>query len=92
MARKSQAAVEIQRRYYTDTAQRYDDMHSHEGSGDAFSTKFVLAMLRILDAQSVLDVGTATGRGLRDLKAAMPDLFVCGVEPVAALVRGGRTQ
>ena len=87
MAQKSHPAVEIQRRYYTDTARHYDDMHSHEGCVDAFSTKFVLAVLRMLDAHSVLDVGTATGRGLRNLKEAMPNLFACGVEPVAALAR-----
>jgi SAM-dependent methyltransferase len=87
MAQNLDPAVEIQRRYYTDNAQRYDHMHSHEGSQDGFSAKFVPAMLRMLDAKSVLDVGTAAGKGLRDLKEALPDVFVCGVEPVAALVQ-----
>ena len=61
-------------------------MHAHEGSTDAFSMKFFHAILRMLDAKSVLDVGTATGRNLRDLKEGLPHLSVCGVEPVAALV------
>ena len=87
MAQHSDPAVEIQRRYYTDNAHRYDDMHSHEGSQDVFSARFVPAILRMLEARSVLDVGTATGKGLRDLKTAIPDLFVCGVEPVTALVQ-----
>jgi len=61
-------------------------MHAHEGSTDAFSMKFFHSILRMLDAQSVLDVGTATGRNLRDLEEGLPHLSVCGVEPVAALV------
>jgi ubiquinone/menaquinone biosynthesis C-methylase UbiE len=87
MAQNPDPAVEIQRRYYTDSAQRYDHMHAHEGSQDGFTAKFVIAILRMLDAHAVLDVGTATGKGLRGLKEALPDLFVCGVEPVAALVQ-----
>jgi ubiquinone/menaquinone biosynthesis C-methylase UbiE len=86
MARDPDSAVEIQRRYYTDTAPRYETMHSHEGAEDPYSTTFVLAMLRMLDARSILDVGSATGRGLLRIKEAMPSLFACGVEPVAALV------
>ena len=87
MAKNLDPAVEIQRRYYTESAHRYETMHAHEGSQDGFTTRFVPAILSMLDAQSVLDVGTATGTGLRGLKQALPHLFVCGVEPVAALVQ-----
>src|SRR5271154_2906680 len=86
MAQKPDPGVEIQRKYYTDTAARYEQMHEHEGAGDPLINKFVLSVLRMVDARSVLDVGTATGRGLRDLRQAMPDGFVCGIEPVAALL------
>jgi ubiquinone/menaquinone biosynthesis C-methylase UbiE len=86
MPGKPDPAVEIQRRYYTDTAARYDSMHAQEGCGDPAITKFVSALLQMLEVRSVLDVGTATGRGMRDLKRALPGVFVCGVEPVAALV------
>lgn len=79
-------AVEIQRQYYTDTAARYEDMHRHESSGDAMTTRFVHAFMRSLDVRTVLDVGTATGRGMRDFKEALPGLFVCGVEHVTALI------
>ncbi len=83
---KPSRAVEIQRKYYTDSADRYDCMHEHEGANDPSITRFVHAFLRMLQARSALDVGAATGRGTSDLKRALPDLFVCGVEPVAALV------
>lgn len=89
MPGKPDPAVEIQRKYYTDTAARYDSMHAHEGSGDPAITKFVSALLQMMEVKTVLDVGAATGRGLRDLKETLPGLFVCGVEPVVALIERG---
>ncbi len=78
--------VEIQRKYYMDTAARYEQMHEHEGSGDPLAKEFIHSILRMIDARSVLDVGTSTARGLRDLKKALPNGLVCGIEPVAALL------
>ena len=86
MVPKLERGVEMQRKYYTDTATRYEQMHEHEGAGDVIGTRFVVSILRMIEARSVLDVGTATGRGLRDLKEALPNGFVCGIEPVAALL------
>ena len=82
--------VEIQRRYYSETASRYETMHAQEGATDAFSQAFIHSILRLFQVQSVLDVGSATGCGLRDFRKALPDVFVCGVEPVAALLQQGR--
>jgi ubiquinone/menaquinone biosynthesis C-methylase UbiE len=89
MPTKADRALEIQRQYYTETAARYDSMHAHEGSTDASIAKFAYAMMRMLEIRSVLDVGTATGSGMRELKEALPELFVCGIEPVAALIQQG---
>lgn len=86
MPRDVNQAVEIQRKYYTDTAARYEGMHGQEAVGDPFHTDFVVATLRMLAIRSVLDVGTASGRTLRILKTAIPELFICGIEPVAALL------
>lgn len=95
MAGSADRAVKIQRQYYEETAERYEKMHLCEGSGDILSTKFMHAILRMMEVRSVLDVGTANGRGIRDIKIALPDLFVCGLEPVAGLVeqavRSGNT-
>jgi ubiquinone/menaquinone biosynthesis C-methylase UbiE len=87
MAEASAKAVKIQRQYYEDRASRYDAMHAHEGATDASITKFVYGMMRVLEVRSVLDVGTATGQALREIKAALPDALVCGVEPVEGLLR-----
>ncbi len=86
MEPKPDRGSEIQRRYYTETAARYEQMHEHEGSGDLMANRFVHSILRMIDARSVLDVGTATGRSLRELRGALPHGLVCGIEPVAALV------
>jgi ubiquinone/menaquinone biosynthesis C-methylase UbiE len=92
MPRKNNRAVDIQRSYYTRTAARYDSMHAQETSTDRSIIKFVHALLRMVEARSVLDVGTATGLGLRELKDALPEMFVCGVEPVAALIEQAARQ
>ena len=52
-------------------------MHAHEGATDASITKFVYGMMKVLEVRSVLDVGTATGQALPEIKAALPDALVC---------------
>jgi SAM-dependent methyltransferase len=82
-------AVQIQRRYYTETAASYDAMHARESIDSPYCLALVTAVLRGLEIQSLLDVGSATGRGLQEFAAALPGTLVCGVEPVAALVQQG---
>jgi len=82
-------AIQIQRRYYAETAAAYDCMHARESADDPVLRQFVLSILRMVSANSLLDVGSATGRGLQDFAAALPGALVCGVEPVGALVRQG---
>ena len=64
-------------------------MHKHEGCDDPECRKFIISILHSLQIRSLLDVGSATGRGLQDFAAALPGAFVCGVEPVSALVQQG---
>ena len=82
----SESAAEMQRRYYTESADRYDHMHAYEGAGDPSNLKYVTALFQGVGVQSVLEVGCATGRGLRSLQDALPDAFVCGLDPVGALL------
>lgn len=81
--------VREQRRYYAETASRYDSMHAHEGVDDNAGMHILFSVLRALDVRSVLDVGSATGRGLPHLAEGLSNALVCGVEPVEALVRQG---
>lgn len=82
-------AVTIQRAYYTETAARYETMHAGEGAGDTECLRLLISFLRSVEVRTLLDVGSATGRALQDLAAALPGTMVCGVEPVAALLQQG---
>ncbi|HYB60234.1 MAG TPA: class I SAM-dependent methyltransferase [Methylomirabilota bacterium] len=86
MNSKRQTAVEFQRKYYTDSAERYESMHGHEGDADDALFKIFCVFLHLVEAGSVLDVGAATGRGVRKLLDAFPGACVCGIEPVQALI------
>ena len=70
MMRDTNDAIALQRKYYADSASRYEEMHEHEGSGDPLHMDFIVSMLQMLQVRMVLDVGTASGRTLRNLKTA----------------------
>ncbi len=89
MASSIKVPVRAQRKYYTETASRYDEMHAGEAAGDEDSLQLLLPLLRSLQVKSLLDVGSATGRGLPKLADGLPGATVCGIEPVAALVAQG---
>jgi ubiquinone/menaquinone biosynthesis C-methylase UbiE len=80
-----QPASEIQRQYYARTADRYDAMHVHSDDEHYFGLGVMLAAVDYLGIESVLDIGSGTGRALAYVKRARPDLRVKGVEPVAEL-------
>ncbi len=86
MARGVDGGIRIQRTYYTDTATQYDAMHAGEGDDNPRNLRWVCAFLRMLGAQSVLDVGAGTGRAIRHLTNSIPGLSLRGVEPVAACI------
>jgi ubiquinone/menaquinone biosynthesis C-methylase UbiE len=77
--------VELQRRYYTETAHAYDSMHEDDSPSHAVALAMLLAFVDLLGIRSILDVGSGTGRVLRHIKERRPDILVRGVEPVAAL-------
>lgn len=79
------ADVEIQRRYYADTAQAYDAMHVSEADEHAFALGFMLGLVDYLGVRSVLDVGAGTGRAVAHIKRLRPDIRVTGIEPVQEL-------
>ncbi len=92
MPAQTAKAVEIQRDYYSGTAQKYDSMHAHEGADDPHTLKYVTFFLRAAQAETVLDVGAGTGRAILRIREAMPGLSISGVEPVAALVEQGERE
>jgi len=85
----SKSPVLVQRQYYVDTASEYDRMHAGEAAEDAATLQVIIPLLRSFQVRSLLDVGSATGRGLPKLAAGLPGAFICGVEPVGALISQG---
>lgn len=77
--------VEIQRRYYSETAGQYDAMHLDENDEHFFALSFLLGALDYLKIRSILDIGSGTGRAIRYIKEHRPELRVVGIEPVREL-------
>jgi ubiquinone/menaquinone biosynthesis C-methylase UbiE len=78
--------VEIQRQYYAETAKRYDETRAeNDEQAMALAGAFLDSAIVHLNAKSVLDIGSGTGRTLRKLKQRHPGIPCVGVEPVAAL-------
>lgn len=56
--------AEIQREYYAKTACNYDGMHTNEGDENAFAMHVMFGMATFLDVETILDIGSGTGRTL----------------------------
>ena len=91
MDRLDQEAA-LQRKYYEETADSYDDAHVTEGDEHNFALSFMLSVLDDFSVLSVLDVGSGTGRALLHVKRERPDLRVVGVEPVDGLRQVGYSR
>jgi ubiquinone/menaquinone biosynthesis C-methylase UbiE len=83
----AEKAVRLQRQYYAETAAEYDAAHALEGDNDPRNLRWTRALLSMVDARTVLDVGAGTGRGVRHLLDNMPGLSVRGIEPVAERIQ-----
>ncbi len=77
--------VDIQRKYYADTAVRYEQMHIAEDDEHAVAMSLLVSMLDYYQIGSILDIGSGTGRALKFLKRSRPDIQIVGIEPVKEL-------
>lgn len=82
---QSMTAEDRQRDYYEQTAAQYAELHVQPGDEHFVALEYVVALLAVARATSVLDVGSGTGRGARFLRQRRPDLRVMGLEPSDAL-------
>ena len=91
---KEDKEVELQRRYYAATAQQYNNMHGRydERPEHFLALSFMVAALDYLGIQSILDVGSGTGRAINYLNRKRPDLRVIGIEPVLELRQIGHGE
>jgi ubiquinone/menaquinone biosynthesis C-methylase UbiE len=74
-----------QREYYAETASAYESMHVQPGDEHFIALEYAAALLHVVRAKSVLDVGSGTGRAIRFLRQRCPDIQIEGVEPVCKL-------
>ncbi|HMG84957.1 MAG TPA: class I SAM-dependent methyltransferase [Terracidiphilus sp.] len=88
----TEAAIEIQRRYYAETAERYDNIHGNSNVEHNFALQFMISACRYLGIRSILDVGSGTGRALLEVKSAIQDISVVGVEPSHDLRKVGHSK
>jgi ubiquinone/menaquinone biosynthesis C-methylase UbiE len=77
--------VEIQRQYYKETADRYEEMHMGERDEHYLALEVLIASLDYYEIRSILDVGSGTGRAIRHIKKHRPDIKIVGIEPVKEL-------
>jgi ubiquinone/menaquinone biosynthesis C-methylase UbiE len=77
--------IALQREYYTRTANQYESMHVHGDDEHDLACALMAALASHYQFQSVLDVGSGTGRAVAMLSRSMPGARVVGLEPVEAL-------
>ncbi|VEP17983.1 Methyltransferase type 11 [Hyella patelloides LEGE 07179] len=77
--------ISIQRKYYAETAQKYEDTHVNENDEHFFALSFMLSILELLEIKSILDIGSGTGRTVKYIKKYRPEIKILGIEPVPEL-------
>jgi len=50
--------IEIQRAYYAETAQKYDNIHKHDRDEHGLGLAYMMAMIEFFGICSVLDIGS----------------------------------
>lgn len=85
----SEEEINLQRKFYADTAAKYDAMQISEQDEHQFALAILSTMIEYHGIRSVLDVGSGTGRALRYLKSRHPGVRFVGIEPVEALRKVG---
>lgn len=82
----TESPEQLQRQYYAQTAPVYDEMHDSADGGHTWALNRLVDLIRDVDATSVLDVGTGTGRVLKAISRRCPEVTVHGVDPVPELI------
>ncbi len=77
---------QLQRDFYTATADAYDRDFVAEGDEHGVALRYISMLLSGSGCASILDVGAGTGRGVRHFLARHSGLEVRGVEPVQAMI------
>ncbi len=82
----------LQRKFFADTAGRYDELHLKTDNEHYFALSFLTGFIDYLQIQSVLDIGSGTGRAIAFIKEKYPHLRVVGIEPVKEMREVGHQK
>lgn len=74
-----------QREYYSRTAAEYDRLHHHQLDEHQFALAMMCSAIELFRFNSILDIGSGTGRALSFLQAKFPDARIVGIEPSTQL-------
>lgn len=77
--------VDIQRQYYAKTAGKYDEWHLNLEDEHYFALSFLMGVIDYLQIESILDIGSGTGRAIAYIKQKKPNIRLVGIEPVREL-------
>lgn len=77
-----QSEIHFQRHYYSETADKYDELHLLPEDEHYFALCFLVGMIDNLGVKSILDVGSGTGRAINYIKQQKRYVRVVGIEPV----------
>jgi ubiquinone/menaquinone biosynthesis C-methylase UbiE len=91
-ARLNRSDVDLQRAYYADTAEKYDDLHVAEDGEHSLALQFMISALERFGIRSILDIGSGTGRALIGIREKAPNVSTIGVEPSSQLRRIGHSK
>lgn len=84
--------VDRQRAYYATAASRYDREHVCEDKIHALALSFLESMTCFYGFESLLDVGSGTGRVLDYFREQRPSVHTVGIEPVAEMRAVGHAK
>ena len=84
--------VDIQRRHFAGIAEKYQSEYVPQGDEHFLALAFLVAAIDYLGIESVLDIGSGTGRAISFIKQRRPDLRIVGIEPVGEMREVGYKQ
>jgi tRNA1(Val) A37 N6-methylase TrmN6 len=87
MAPNIASEAEIQQKYYAESAHKYNEMHTQEGGEHYFALSLLVATIEHFGIESILDLGSGTGRAVAYIKRKCPQIKIVGIEPVKSCVR-----
>lgn len=79
-----------QKEYYARTAANYEQVHVSDDDEHSSAIKFMIALMRLYNINTVLDIGSGTGRAVKALLDA--GIEVRGIEPVDELIKQGERR